>query len=504
MKFFMNIKKILFLYPNTANSPNICNAIAILSAIAKKKYWNIELFDTYLYEKERDSHQDREVSGEFKPSKRLNYIKFRPIDRLKVDLQTKINTFKPNIVAISCISFEYQFLLTFFSDIHIPKETLVLIGGIHATLKADEVINTGLFDLVCVGEGEAAFIEILTRIENGIYLGDIRNTYFRCKNKGAIIKNPRRMLLAENELWKFMPDYSLFSDDNYFLYPFDGKVYRRCVVETARGCPFNCTYCGNSALIESNRGLGKFVRVRPIESIKENINKFIEVYNIELFYFEDECFFAHPISWFSELSEWYGKEIRKPFIVQTRAETVTEKKIKILKQMNAPFFQVSIGIESGSKKILFDVANRRTTINKMIEAFDLLHKYNVRTCAFFMIGFPQETREDIFESIKLCRRIRPTVAIVSIFQPMPGQRLRERCIKEKYITGNEPLPTFTEGSILKMPQISSEEITNLRRVFILYATLPERYFSLIEKCERDFHKNRDLYQELVRLRWEHH
>lgn len=367
-------------------------------------------------------------------------------------------------------------------------------------MKPDESISNGLFDLVCLGEGEEAFVEILSKLEKGQDLSDIKNTYFRDRNKGTIIKNSRRKLLNENDLWKTVPDYSLF-DEEYFLYPFNGKVYKRYGIEVARGCPFNCTYCGNTALKEANNGLGKFVRARPIESIKENMKILIDEYSIELFYFEDECFFAHTISWLKELSWWYGQEVKKPFIIQTRPESVTEEKIEILKQMNAPFFQVSMGVESGSEKILFEVCNRRTKIQKIIESFDLLHNHNIRTCAFFMIGFPYETRENIFESIKLCRRIKPTVAIVSIFQPLPGQKLREVCIQENYITGNEPLPTFTGGSILKMPQISSEEITNIRRVFLLYAVLPEEYYPEIEKCEKDFYRNKKLYEELVNLRW---
>jgi radical SAM superfamily enzyme YgiQ (UPF0313 family) len=220
-----------------------------------------------------------------------------------------------------------------------------------------------------------------------------------------------------------------------------------------------------------------------------------------VFYLEDECFLAHSTSWLRGLSEWYGQEIKRPFIIQTRPETVTEEKIEILKQMNAPFFQVSIGVESGSEKILFEVCNRRTKIHKIVRSFDLLHRHNVRTCAFFMIGFPYETKEDIFKTINLCRRIKPTVAIVSIFQPMPGQQLREVCVKEGYMAENDRLTTFTSGSILKMPQISSEEITNIRRVFMLYATLPEKYYPKIEECEKDYYGNKQLYKELVNIRW---
>ena len=105
--------KILFVYPSTANSPNIPNALAILAGITRSLSWSMDYFDTYIYEKTRDSMEDRESGGEFKLSERMTSIEFKPLDNLVMDLQGKINSFKPDIVAISCISFEYQFLITF-------------------------------------------------------------------------------------------------------------------------------------------------------------------------------------------------------------------------------------------------------------------------------------------------------------------------------------------------------------------------------------------------------
>ena len=54
---------------------------------------------------------------------------------------------------------------------------------------------------------------------------------------------------------------------------------------------------------------------------------------------------------------------------------------------------------------------------------------------------------------------------------------------------------------LRMPQITSEEISNLRRVFMLYAYLPEKNWPDIEKCEKDFDGNKPLYDKLVNTRW---
>lgn len=493
-------RKVLFIFPNTANSYAIPSAIAILAGIAKDSFWHVGYFDTCMYKKERDSMEDRESSGEFKPSRRPAFMKLKPFNKLVPELQNKIDAFKPDIIAISCMSFEYAFLLTFFPKVHIPDSTLVVIGGIHAILEPDEVAGSGLFDLICTGEGEEIFREILSAFGNREKLGRIKNIYMRDESNGAVIRNPKRMLIDENRLWESRPDYSLF-DERYFWYPFDGKLYRRFSFETGRGCPYDCSYCGNAALRKAYRGLGKFVRTRPVSLIKKSLPKLIAEYKVNLFYFQDECFLFNNVEWLSEFVDWYGKKIKKPFIVQTRAETVTKEKIKLLKKMNAPFFQVSIGVESGSEKILSEVCNRKTSIAKTIEAFDLLGKYKVRSCAFFMVGLPYETRKNIFESIRLCKRIRPSVAIVSIFQPMPGQKLRMTCIKEGFIRGNEPLHTFTGGSMLTMPQISPKAIADIRRVFLLYAVLPQKYYPMIEKCESDYEGNKDLYERLVKLRW---
>ena len=494
------MQRILFVFPNTANTPVIPNAIACLAGIAKSFFYDVEYFDTFMYKKSNDSGTDRELSAEFKPCNIDRILENKPFEDLVPDLQNKIVTAKPDIIAISCMSFEYEFLVSFFPKIIVPKNVFVVIGGIHSILKPEDVVNTGLFDLVCIGEGDITFSDILIRIKNKGDLSSIENTYYRNRIDGTIIKNNRRKLQHETELWNVIPDYSIFNNQ-YFLYPFDGTLYRRFNIEFSRGCPYSCTYCGNAALQQAYKGLGKFVRKRPIGSIKEHILRMIREHDIELFYFQDECFFLHSAEWLSEVAEWYGKYIKIPYIIQTRPETITQDKIDILKSMNAPFFQVSCGIESGSEKILQRVANRKTEINTIINVFDILKKNEIRTCAFFMIGFPYETKEDIWKSIELCRIIRPSVAIVSIFQPMIGQKLREVCIEEGYMTGYEKLTTFTSGSILNMPQISSDELSNLRRVFMLYAYLPEKYYSDIERCEKDFLSHKKLYNELVEKRW---
>ena len=59
-------------------------------------------------------------------------------------------------------------------------------------------------------------------------------------------------------------------------------------------------------------------------------------------------------------------------------------------------------------------------------------------------------------------------------------------------------------SLLNMPApyLSKTEITNLWRVFMLYAMLPEEYHDDIKKCEMDYENNQELFDKLVKIRWE--
>lgn len=497
--YFMS-KKILFLFPNTANHPAISNAIPIFNGIAKELGWEREYFDTTWYQKGRDAHEDKEITGGFRPGFTKMDRKFAPTSQLVVDFQNVVDEFSPDILAITAMSCDFDLLMKFFPEIKLPSNTITIIGGVHETFETAQVIKTNLFDLVSVGQGEAVFREILTKYEQGLGLTDIANTYFVDRKSGNVTENPRRRMLSAEQIWQTDEDYS-FYDDSYFTFPFDGKIAKIMNLEISRGCPFNCTYCGNTALKKFNAGLGIFLYSRDVESGFRLMKKMIDKFNIDIFNLTDECFLARPKDWLKKFAERYALEIKKSFLIQTRPETVTEENIAILKSFGAPFFQVGMGVESGSPKILSTICNRLMKVDEIIRAYDLLNKHGIRSNAYFMVGFPHETREDIFMTIDLCRRINSDINSVAIVQPLPGTELREQCLREGLITGNEGSATFTSGSILKMPQISSEEIYNLHRTFLLYAKLPKSYYPQIEKCEKDYENNKDLFTELVNLRW---
>ena len=132
-------------------------------------------------------------------------------------LQAVIDEGKPDIIAVNAMSHEYEFFLSFWGDVIVPEQSLVIIGGIHATLKPEEVFRSRFFDLVCIGEGEWTFPRILDSVSNDWKgINSIENTFFRDKKKdGKEVRNPRRSLLSPDEVWSVQNDYSMYTEASH-------------------------------------------------------------------------------------------------------------------------------------------------------------------------------------------------------------------------------------------------------------------------------------------------
>jgi len=495
--------KILILFPNATDYATVSTAVPILGGIAKNRNWEIEYFETYNYKKYVDTKYKKDESGGFKPGFEVEH-EIKEFEQIAIDLQNKINDFCPDIIAITALSPEYDFLLTFFPQISMPDKTKVIIGGIQATLLPDKTASSKLFDIIVIGEGEETFNEILKRYENKENIVDIQGTYFYDKKNDSVVKNQKRPLLSMEKLWDIERDFSFYSNhnDDYFLRPFDGKKIRKTEIEISRGCPYHCTYCANSALKDFNKGLGRYVKTRPIESSVKQMKDLIKQFGINFFYFADECFLCHPTKWIKEYMDAYKAEINLPYIFMSRAENVTDEKIELLLSYDINF-QISIGVESGSDEILRNVCERSCTNDKVVQAFKIINKHKIRSSAFFIVGFPFEKREDTWKTIELCKKIKPSVASISIFQTYPGVELTAKCIENGFIKESDHAGLLTSDSLLNMPKpyLSAKEIKDLWRTFMLYAALPKKYYKDIEKCEYDYVNNKELYSKLIDLRW---
>jgi len=461
-----------------------------LAPCLKQKGFDVKLFDTTYYKWEEASFEQKKVDLlQLKPfsykDKEVSYKK----TNMYSDLNLMVAEYKPDLIAITLVEDTNDLgmsLLDSIKEYDIP----VLAGGVYVTFSPMEVISNENIDMVCIGEGEEAIVELCEKMEISDDYSSICNIWI--KINGEIKKNPMRMLIDINKLPYI--DYDIF-DKKRLYRPMQGKIYTMIHVEIDRGCPYDCTYCEAPHMrkLFKENGCGTYYRRKSIDRVIDELKYLVEKYNPDYINFNAESFLAKPVKELKEFSIRY-KDIGLPFWCQSRPETVTEEKIKLLKIMNCQNMQ--FGIEHGNEKFRTKVLNRHYSNKQMLEAFKIVEKYEIKYTVNNIIGFPEETRDLIFDTIEINREINPTTMNVYLFTPYKGTALYRDCIEKGYIKKEDKVHQLLDAVPLKMDSISYEELKGLQRTFPLYATMPKNMYEKINRAEKFDKYGNEIFDEL--------
>jgi radical SAM superfamily enzyme YgiQ (UPF0313 family) len=154
------------------------------------------------------------------------------------------------------------------------------------------------------------------------------------------------------------------------------------------------------------------------------------------------------------------------------------------------------GIEHGNEKFRAKVLKRRYTNEQMLEAFRIVEKYEIAYTVNNIIGFPDETRELVFDTINVNRQINPASTNVYFFTPYKGTQLHKYCIDKGYLDKNDRVHQLLDGVPLKMDSINYQELKGLQRTFLLYAKMPEDMFGQIKIAEEFDDEGNKMYERL--------
>lgn len=431
--------KILLIYPNINAQVGFNFGIAFISALLKKHGHTTKLIN--LNEKLARLPDDREI-------------------------QDIVEKFEPHLIGFSVVTPQFQYALKVARLIKGFCDIPIVCGGIHATMVPDEVIKEDCFDYVCVGEGEEAVLELVTKLEEGADTKLIANIW--SKDDGKIISNKVRPLPELSRLPR--KDYDIFDFQN-MINAEDGWVR----LMTSRGCPFKCTYCFNHSIVERYKDETgnapkdlNYIRRHDVDEVIDEIDYLLNNYkNIKTFIFDDDIFTSNK-TYLKEFCHKYKEKVKIPFVANAHIRAFDEERAKLLK--DAGCIIVKFGLESGSERIRREILKRPMTNDEIIHAFESAHKYNLHTSAFVMFGLPYETKEDIFETIKLLGTIKPGRFRWSIFYPFPRTEAYEISKKGNYINFDKmkSLDNFTDDTCLDFGEEHNLFISRLQRTFPWY------------------------------------
>jgi len=452
---------VLFVYPNRETILRIPLAASILCSVIEQAGHNVKVLDTTFIGGEfRTDIKFSEQKGTVKKSNIEEYIGDLDNRSLETIIRECVRDFPPDLIAVSLIERNYS---TTIKVVHLLKKVTdapVLIGGIMATLAPEMLINNDEIDIICVGEGEGAVADICNAISRRRSFSNIANLWV--KENGRIVKNHLRPLVNLDTI----PEQNWKPFDGRHIYrSYKGRVHRNGSFEFARGCMKVCSFCVAPSLRNVQKNLGQYHRFKTSERVIEEIENKVKKYNLDLIHFGDTDFLSKMrndnLEAFAML---YKKRIGLPFLIQSGAETINEDRMKLLSLAGCE--NISVGVESGSDRVRKQVIKKHVSKKKIIEAFKLGRKYKIRMTANYMLGLPDETEEDIMETIRFNRLVNPPAIAAFYFTPFVGTELYNVSLEKGYIKGFDPAQNLHKESPLEMPHLPQQKVKHLLKQFV--------------------------------------
>jgi radical SAM superfamily enzyme YgiQ (UPF0313 family) len=341
---------------------------------------------------------------------------------------------KPKVLGISFRSFALEMVIKITKRARDSIDPVIVWGGTHPTVMPDECLEYA--DIVCIGEGEEAFLELLQAIEENKSYRDIENFYFSEDSKTQ--KNPLRPLIQDLDGLAFpvMGDDQKFTIDDNKLIERDphlsGGSHIIYHIMGARGCPFQCDFCTNSALRDIYRGLGKFIRKRSPESVIQELEAASKNLNVLSVAFLDEIF-GMDKAWTREFVGFYNERIAKPLIVDLYPSSVDDEVGDLLVDTGVALCHM--GVQSGSERSRKNNYNRNTPDESIQKAARILHERKTITFFDFIMDNPYEDEEDLRSTLNTLLSLpRPFNAKLLSLCYFPKTKITMRALADGLIT----------------------------------------------------------------------
>ena len=379
-------------------------------------------------------------------------------------ISRKIKEEKPDLIGFTCLSFNYPEAIQIAKFIKENFQIKIIFGGVHIILSPEEVIEKDEVDIVCTGEGEEVLKELL---DNSLDCKNVNGIWY--KEKGKIIKNINRKLIENLDRLPF-PDFNGFDLAKYF--PMN---HQHLPIMGSRGCPYDCTFCGNHALKKKLEG--KYVRFRSVDSIIEEIELRIKQFydkGMKFLYFFDDTFILHKEFVDEFCNKFKKKEFHKKikWTANVRANLVTNDIIKKMK--DAGCYEVRMGVESGNDYIRNDIYNRKMSKEQLNNAFRIIKKNGLTLRLDFIIGAPTETMDMMEETFNFAKQSGGDRIFFARLYPFSGTVIKDMCEKEQTIKENAQLGERGMPSVDITKYVTEKQIRGLFKKIVWWQV--DRYF----------------------------
>ena len=359
------------------------------------------------------------------PGAGIDEIRLTPDGKFKIqgiDIDQSIQMIDKNsdIIGVSTMfSQEWPHLRGYINKIRASFPfAKIVVGGEHVTAMPEfSLRDCPAIDFIVKGEGELAFINLVHNLRRGIKEDVNGVVYLKQGNYHESTLAPRLMKI-NNMPW---PAWHLLNVEAYFKPNFTMGIAhgRNMAILATRGCPYQCTFCSNPTMWTT-----RYV-MRPASDVVDEIEYYIKKYNVNSIDFYDLTAIVKK-DWVMEFTEELIR--RKIKIVWqlpsgTRSEALDEEVIANLAKTGIALLVYAP--ESGSPRILKNI-KKKVKLDRLTYSIKMAVKYGIITKSNFIIGFPDETRIDVYRTLLFMWKLallKMNDSLVSVFSPYPGSEI---------------------------------------------------------------------------------
>lgn len=324
---------------------------------------------------------------------------------------------RPDLVGITANTIQIKAAWRVAREIKAEMALPIVLGGPHPTVLPEESAQRPEVDIVVRGEGEATWVDLCPRLEEGASLEEIEGISYR--QNGRVVHNPDRPPITDVDSLPF-PAHHLFKMERYTnlqptLDTVEGKSFSML---TSRGCPYRCTYCSQI--------LPRVWRMRSPENVVAEWRWLVKDLGAKEIGVLDDSFNIDRQRVLAICDLLISEGLNHvPWIMINgiRANLVDEELLGRMRE--AGCIRTAFGVESGNQEILDTVIDKRLTLEEIRAAFKAANSVGMETIGFFIIGLPGETEETIEDTIRFACELDPLVANFSMATPFPGTEMRE-------------------------------------------------------------------------------
>ena len=278
----------------------------------------------------------------------------------------------------------------------------IVVGGPTVTLLPEIMLRHESYDFAIRGEGEYTLLELVRRAD----ISTIAGLSYK-KDNIMVYHNPDRELIKDLDRLPF-PDIKLQlkhiqnPEDNYG------------VIACTRGCCFHCTFCSSPTLWR------KKVRYRSVNNVIEEIKLRYYNYGVKKYYFSDDNFNLNKKYTVNLCKKIIEDNLDIEWICEAQLKTFDREVLDAMKTAGCK--RVKLGIESGNDRIL-NMMQKGVTKERIRNVVRLIKEVGIDITAYFLIGMPTETREEMLETYRFAEEINPEYVSLSVASPQYGTPL---------------------------------------------------------------------------------